>query len=157
MIASAAGPARGFRRGPSDPARRTRDEALRSIQIRNSRAFSAVAEQGLSIYSQPMANRRSFTSWATGITLCLMGAFFAFAGSTDASASTKQGDAAAVSALGAKRQVIMLGLRRRGKPQVLAAQVSNPASSNYRKFLTCLLYTSPSPRDGLLSRMPSSA
>ena len=28
-------------------------------------------------------------------------------------------------------------------------------SSN--SFLTCLLYTSPSPRDGLLSRMPSSA
>ena len=25
------------------------------------------------------------------------------------------------------------------------------------KFLDCLLYTSPSPRDGLLSRMPSSA
>ena len=25
------------------------------------------------------------------------------------------------------------------------------------KFETCLLYTSPSPRDGLLSRMPSSA
>ena len=25
------------------------------------------------------------------------------------------------------------------------------------KALTCLLYTSPSPRDGLLSRMPSSA
>ena len=25
------------------------------------------------------------------------------------------------------------------------------------KFMTCLLYTSPSPRDGLLSRMPSSA
>ena len=24
-------------------------------------------------------------------------------------------------------------------------------------FVTCLLYTSPSPRDGLLSRMPSSA
>ena len=24
-------------------------------------------------------------------------------------------------------------------------------------FLNCLLYTSPSPRDGLLSRMPSSA
>ena len=24
-------------------------------------------------------------------------------------------------------------------------------------FMTCLLYTSPSPRDGLLSRMPSSA
>ena len=25
------------------------------------------------------------------------------------------------------------------------------------RFITCLLYTSPSPRDGLLSRMPSSA
>ena len=27
----------------------------------------------------------------------------------------------------------------------------------YAKICTCLLYTSPSPRDGLLSRMPSSA
>ena len=27
----------------------------------------------------------------------------------------------------------------------------------HRQHLTCLLYTSPSPRDGLLSRMPSSA
>ena len=27
----------------------------------------------------------------------------------------------------------------------------------YLIFTTCLLYTSPSPRDGLLSRMPSSA
>ena len=32
-------------------------------------------------------------------------------------------------------------------------------TSFYKKicYLTCLLYTSPSPRDGLLSRMPSSA
>ena len=30
-----------------------------------------------------------------------------------------------------------------------------PADDPYMK--TCLLYTSPSPRDGLLSRMPSSA
>ena len=28
---------------------------------------------------------------------------------------------------------------------------------SYRKLISCLLYTSPSPRDGLLSRMPSSA
>ena len=28
---------------------------------------------------------------------------------------------------------------------------------NYDPCYTCLLYTSPSPRDGLLSRMPSSA
>ena len=27
----------------------------------------------------------------------------------------------------------------------------------FHAFWTCLLYTSPSPRDGLLSRMPSSA
>ena len=27
----------------------------------------------------------------------------------------------------------------------------------HSKYYTCLLYTSPSPRDGLLSRMPSSA
>ena len=27
----------------------------------------------------------------------------------------------------------------------------------FQKSTTCLLYTSPSPRDGLLSRMPSSA
>ena len=30
-------------------------------------------------------------------------------------------------------------------------------SSNLDQFYDCLLYTSPSPRDGLLSRMPSSA
>ena len=29
--------------------------------------------------------------------------------------------------------------------------------SGYDKYGDCLLYTSPSPRDGLLSRMPSSA
>ena len=33
---------------------------------------------------------------------------------------------------------------------------SNNALKNYLDF-ACLLYTSPSPRDGLLSRMPSSA
>ena len=31
------------------------------------------------------------------------------------------------------------------------------ASLLYKKLIACLLYTSPSPRDGLLSRMPSSA
>ena len=37
--------------------------------------------------------------------------------------------------------------------------VSKNIHQTFRKFLTdtCLLYTSPSPRDGLLSRMPSSA
>ena len=43
--------------------------------------------------------------------------------------------------------------------------IKNPKADNietsilaaYRYFSNCLLYTSPSPRDGLLSRMPSSA
>ena len=37
---------------------------------------------------------------------------------------------------------------------------ATPISSNIKKInqlYDCLLYTSPSPRDGLLSRMPSSA
>ena len=33
----------------------------------------------------------------------------------------------------------------------------NEALETYARGWTCLLYTSPSPRDGLLSRMPSSA
>ena len=35
---------------------------------------------------------------------------------------------------------------------------ANPKGIYYERWVhTCLLYTSPSPRDGLLSRMPSSA
>ena len=37
---------------------------------------------------------------------------------------------------------------------VIAESLTNRKSENYE---ACLLYTSPSPRDGLLSRMPSSA
>ena len=36
-------------------------------------------------------------------------------------------------------------------------RVSTPGRRVYSKIKDCLLYTSPSPRDGLLSRMPSSA
>ena len=35
--------------------------------------------------------------------------------------------------------------------------ISSPKINGYKSIHTCLLYTSPSPRDGLLSRMPSSA
>ena len=35
--------------------------------------------------------------------------------------------------------------------------VSRQSISKYEGAQACLLYTSPSPRDGLLSRMPSSA
>ena len=36
-------------------------------------------------------------------------------------------------------------------------ETRNAAGTNNGSCKTCLLYTSPSPRDGLLSRMPSSA
>ena len=35
--------------------------------------------------------------------------------------------------------------------------LKNNQNSKFKGFKDCLLYTSPSPRDGLLSRMPSSA
>ena len=36
-------------------------------------------------------------------------------------------------------------------------QAGNYQTKSLAELMTCLLYTSPSPRDGLLSRMPSSA
>ena len=39
----------------------------------------------------------------------------------------------------------------------LDTRVSTPVIEALEKAWSCLLYTSPSPRDGLLSRMPSSA
>ena len=44
-----------------------------------------------------------------------------------------------------------------GKMDGQTQLTSNPYSSGKRSIVPCLLYTSPSPRDGLLSRMPSSA
>ena len=39
----------------------------------------------------------------------------------------------------------------------LIAYFADKASGGWNQDIVCLLYTSPSPRDGLLSRMPSSA
>ena len=47
------------------------------------------------------------------------------------------------------------GLGEHYKAEIIASIPSNEDVSLYREG--CLLYTSPSPRDGLLSRMPSSA
>ena len=41
--------------------------------------------------------------------------------------------------------------------QVRGRVIEVPVEEGNRPVKTCLLYTSPSPRDGLLSRMPSSA
>ena len=55
----------------------------------------------------------------------------------------------------------LLGIPKRG--DLLAQRISNNLlSENFKHDIGkvdyfCLLYTSPSPRDGLLSRMPSSA
>ena len=40
---------------------------------------------------------------------------------------------------------------------VMPALVNTHAHLGWERYTSCLLYTSPSPRDGLLSRMPSSA
>ena len=51
-----------------------------------------------------------------------------------------------------------VGVTLPDKPKLLAVNLvrSNGSQALTRHYL-CLLYTSPSPRDGLLSRMPSSA
>ena len=51
---------------------------------------------------------------------------------------------------------------RFGTPRALLSDndthfYNKPVESFLKKYRICLLYTSPSPRDGLLSRMPSSA
>ena len=43
------------------------------------------------------------------------------------------------------------------KPLFKGKYQSEDEEDNHSNLLVCLLYTSPSPRDGLLSRMPSSA
>ena len=44
-----------------------------------------------------------------------------------------------------------------GKGSIVSFLESALCAAGLRCGVTCLLYTSPSPRDGLLSRMPSSA
>ena len=41
--------------------------------------------------------------------------------------------------------------------EVLTGMIKQQADNAHALLASCLLYTSPSPRDGLLSRMPSSA
>ena len=61
---------------------------------------------------------------------------------------------------GVPRGFTMIGFTETGSgSELFAKQFTSPAEEpeNTLYIATCLLYTSPSPRDGLLSRMPSSA
>ena len=61
----------------------------------------------------------------------------------------------------AKRKRIKAGsgekMRKAGEKGAPTDKAFKAAAKTANKPTTCLLYTSPSPRDGLLSRMPSSA
>ena len=50
-----------------------------------------------------------------------------------------------------KEKAVLKGL------EFVSDKIDNILNSLFETINTCLLYTSPSPRDGLLSRMPSSA
>ena len=51
----------------------------------------------------------------------------------------------------------VLGIRSDGFHELAMVMQSINLSDQLKMVKSCLLYTSPSPRDGLLSRMPSSA
>ena len=47
--------------------------------------------------------------------------------------------------------------RWRSDPELARLDAAIPLTMSFERYLNCLLYTSPSPRDATLSRMPSSA
>ena len=51
---------------------------------------------------------------------------------------------------------VLLDLAKAQKVDLEEISITKLADQ-FHDYITCLLYTSPSPRDGLLSRMPSSA
>ena len=53
--------------------------------------------------------------------------------------------------------ITLLALAGTGLFLFFNSQGKNPEKPDTKTEKACLLYTSPSPRDGLLSRMPSSA
>ena len=57
----------------------------------------------------------------------------------------------------AKPGAISFGSPGVGTPHHMAMELFKLESNTFMLHVPCLLYTSPSPRDGLLSRMPSSA
>ena len=66
-------------------------------------------------------------------------------------------EATAGPATGRKIQVAAGALLRVGRTAKSDYALGEDSYLSGQHFAICLLYTSPSPRDGLLSRMPSSA
>ena len=54
-------------------------------------------------------------------------------------------------------EITLFGAEPRGNYNRLMLSPVLSGEKDFAEIITCLLYTSPSPRDGLLSRMPSSA
>ena len=71
---------------------------------------------------------------------------------TKAAELAKMGEVLTNSQIGGRRNIIINGAMQVAQR---ATSATNVFATN--AYFTCLLYTSPSPRDGLLSRMPSSA
>ena len=63
----------------------------------------------------------------------------------------------AVSSILLKTTIAIRGMQKHAFAVVDAVEKGNLDSARNHLSMICLLYTSPSPRDGLLSRMPSSA
>ena len=63
----------------------------------------------------------------------------------------------AMDALNQGHSVVVSAPTGSGKTLIGEYAIHRALAHGQKVFYTCLLYTSPSPRDGLLSRMPSSA
>ena len=139
------------------------------ISLRHFRFFVAVAESGqvskaaaALFTSQPAVTEaiktletdigvKLFNRSPRGVTLTYEGAIFL--------QHAQSVLAAAADAMLAPQQVRhdMTGEFTLACTHTVAGYFVTPLLTRFRRIFPCLLYTSPSPRDGLLSRMPSSA
>ena len=62
-----------------------------------------------------------------------------------------------VGAFGLEREIASYESKIRARKRQFGVEAYGPLRAADRQALACLLYTSPSPRDATLSRMPSSA